>query len=171
LKFSSIVSVWVFGFSNLFLSLSANAVEPPPAGKVADLAWMSGHYEGVVGKDGAVVEENWLQPKAGSIGSLVRNTKSGTTAIMEIIVVEEENNSLVLHLQQWKPGYKPVYETPLLMRLSELGKNRVMFEAVGEGAFKKLGYRREGSKFIITVVTANGQFEVPLDAGASAAAK
>ena len=152
----------VFSFSIFCLVAPGFAAEGGPAAKVSDLAWMTGHWESAPSDDGTFFEENWTQSKAGTIASLVRNTKGNTTTILELVVIEEVKGSLVLHLQQWEPGYKPRPEGVLVMKLLEIGKNKVIFEAVGEGILKKLGYRREGKKFIILGTTAEGQFEAPL---------
>jgi hypothetical protein len=156
------VLTFVFGFLIFCLITPAFTAAGGPAGKVSDLIWMTGHWEGALRDAGTFLEENWARPKAGTIASLVRSTKGDTTTTMELLVIEEVEGSLVLHLQQWGPGYQPRPEGPVVMKLVEIGKNKVVFEAVGESALRKLGYRREGKNFIISVTNSQGQFDVPL---------
>ena len=133
-----------------------------PSAKVADLAWMAGHWEGSMGPQGTL-EENWTMPKAGSISSLVRATAGDATDMIELIVIEEEEGSLVLRLQQWDAGFKPRTEGPQVMRLIEIGERMVKFEAVSEGGLEALGYSSpEEGKFVISVKTAQGAFDIPL---------
>ncbi|TDJ41272.1 MAG: hypothetical protein E2O61_00105, partial [Gammaproteobacteria bacterium] len=57
---------------------------------VADLAWMSGSWSGPAGP--GTLEENWIHPVDGSIASLVRMTGGGTTSMVELIIIEEEDD-------------------------------------------------------------------------------
>ena len=134
-----------------------------PAAMVADLAWMTGHYKGATGN--GTIEENWAKPDGGSIASLVRATDGEKTTMIELIVVEEEEGSLVLRLQQWDPGFAPRSEGPQVMKLIESAENKVVFEDVSGGGLKKLGYSREGDQFTISITTAQGaDFAIPLTA-------
>jgi uncharacterized protein DUF6265 len=139
-----------------------------PAAKVADLAWMSGHWSGSMGPNGTL-EENWIQPNAKSIASLVRGTNGEATNMIEMIVIEEENGTLMLRVQQWNPGYTPRTPSPQVMKLVESAPNKVKFESTGEGGLKTLGYSRPApDKFVISIETAQGQkFDIPLSGKAS----
>ena len=137
--------------------------ETPPA-SVADLAWMTGTWSGPVG-GGNVLEENWTVPKAGSIQSLVRMTGPNGTSMVELIVIEEEEGTLRLRLQQWDPGMKPRTEGPSVMTLAEMGENTVAFQAEEGAMFDKLRYTRDGDSFTISITNPNGsQFDIPLKA-------
>ena len=145
----------------LLFALPASAADNPPA-KVSDLAWMTGHWEGAA--MGGTLEENWSEPKDGSIASLVRATGNGATSMIELIVIEEEEGSLTLRLQQWNPGFEPRTPGPQVMRLVEIGDKKVVFENTGEGTLGKLGYSSpEEGKFVISITTPTGQsFDIPL---------
>ena len=133
------------------------------AASIADLAWMTGTWSGAAGP--GVLEENWTVPRDGSIQSVVRMTSGGQTSMVELIVIEEEDDTLVLRLQQWDPGMKPRTEAPTVMKLSELGENMVAFSVVGEGMFNTLGYSRDGDTFTISITNADGSsFDIPLTA-------
>ncbi|MDE0348092.1 MAG: DUF6265 family protein [Gammaproteobacteria bacterium] len=138
----------------LTFALSAGADQHPT---VDDLAWMTGSWAGPVG-GGMTLEENWILPVDGSMASLVRMTGNGATSMVEMIVIEEENDSLVLRLQQWDPGFVPRTPGPHTLTLRELGDNRVSFEAGDDAAFRNLTYSRpEPDTFVIEVDMGGGQ--------------
>ncbi|MGE0621459.1 MAG: DUF6265 family protein [Pseudomonadales bacterium] len=140
------------------------AVLLPGAGAqagVADLAWMSGTWSGPAGP-GATLEENWTRPASGSIGALVRMSRDGVTSMVELIVVEEAGDSLVLHIQQWDPGYQPRPAGAQRMELEHLGENTVTFRATSEGGMAGLTYSRpDADTFTIEVALADGN-KIPI---------
>ena len=120
------------------------------APSVSALAWMTGTWAGRAGP--GELEENWTVPKAGSIQAMVRMTGGGKTSMVEVIVIEEEEGTLRLRLQQWDPGFKPRTPEPTVFDLKELGENTVAFTAVSEGAtMSALRYTRDGDKFTISI--------------------
>ncbi|MEM8766923.1 MAG: DUF6265 family protein [Pseudomonadota bacterium] len=131
---------------------------------IDDLAWMTGSWAGPAGPD-VTLEENWTQPKAGSIGAWVRMYGPDGTAMVEFIVIEEKDDSLVLHLQQWGPGYEPRPGSPQTMELVTQEDSLVRFKAVTPGGLAGLSYSREGSTFTVGVETADGNsFPIVLEA-------
>ena len=127
----------------------ALAAYGPPA-KIGDLAWMTGHWSGAM--PNGTLEENWIQPTAKSIASLVRSTGADATTMIELIVIEEENGTLVLRVQQWNPGFAPRTPGPQVMKLQSSAPNKVVFETTGEGGLKTLGYSRPApDKFVISI--------------------
>ena len=87
-------------------------------------------------------KENWTTPRAGSIQALVRMTGDGKTRMVELIVIEEEEGTLRLRLQQWDAGYKPRTPGPQVMKLIDLGENTVAFKSETEGDIAELRYTR-----------------------------
>ncbi|MDP7575367.1 MAG: DUF6265 family protein [Pseudomonadales bacterium] len=132
---------------------------------IGNLAWMTGGWAGPAGP-GVTLEENWIQPTDGSIASLVRMTGNGSTSMVELIVIEEEDNTLMLRIKQWDPGFKPRTPEPQVMKLISLGDNQVGFEAVSPGGMKTLAYSRpESDKFNIDIETSQGaKFQINLSA-------
>ena len=125
---------------------------------VQDLQWMSGTWTGSVG--GPVkLQENWTGPEAGSIQSLVRMTAGDTTTMVELIVIEDIDDGLQLHIQQWDKGYVPRAGGAQRMTMESVGENFVKFKDASGGGLKTLQYSRPGnaSTFVIDIVTAMGQ--------------
>ena len=132
------------------------------ANGVKDLAWMTGSWEGPIGA--SVLEENWSRPLDGSISALVRSRGEGKTTMIELIVIEQENDSLVLRVQQWDPGFSTRTPGTQVMALQSIGKNRVGFVSTGEGGLKTLAYSRPSKdKFNIDIETSDGaKFQINL---------
>ena len=150
----------VLGCGTASVSAADKAPTDGPA-TVAALAWMTGTWAGPVGP--GELEENWTAPKAGAIQAVVRMTGGGTTAMVELIVIEEEEGTLRLRLQQWDPGFKPRTPEPQLMDLIELGDNTVAFKARAAGDIAELRYTRDGDKFTISIINGAGAaFDLPL---------
>ena len=125
---------------------------------VQDLQWMSGTWTGSVG--GPVkLQENWTVPEAGSIQSLVRMTAGDTTTMVELIVIEDIDDGLQLHIQQWDKGYVPRAGGAQRMIMESVGENFVKFKDASGGGLKTLQYSRPGnaSTFVIDIVTAMGK--------------
>lgn len=128
---------------------------------VAALSWMTGTWAGAAGP--GELEENWTVPKAGAIQAVVRMTTNGKTSMVELIVIEEEAESLTLRLQQWDPGFKPRTPTPATMKLVELGDHTVAFESTSETQIAKLRYTRRGDSFTIAIEDpTGGTLTIPL---------
>ena len=136
----------------LFASCAAAGVT------VQDLQWMSGTWTGTLG--GTVkLQENWTVPEAGSIQSLVRMTAGDATTMVELIVVEEIDDGLQLHIQQWDKGYVPRAGGAQRMTMESIGDHYVKFKDARGGGIKTLQYSRPGNAraFVIDIVTAMGQ--------------
>lgn len=131
--------------------------------KVTDLGWMTGSWAGPMGAQ--TLEENWTQPMGSSILSFIRFTGDGQTGMIEMIVIEEEGDSLVFRVRQWLPGFVPRTTEPQTMTLAAIGERQVSFEAES-GAFRRLTYSRPTAEsFNIDVETRDGQtFQINLRA-------
>jgi len=129
---------------------------------IEDLQWMSGIWAGPVGA--ATLEENWAQPHNDSMVAVVRIMAEGKTSMVELIVIEPENNSLVLRLQQWDPGFSPRTPKPQTMKLKSHSHNRVTFVGTQTEGLKELTYSRpDWNQFNIDIVPAEGPgFQVKL---------
>ena len=98
------------------------------------------------------------------LAALDASTANGATNMIELIVIEEENDTLTLRVQQWNPGFKPRSPEPQVMKLVSSAPNKIVFESTGAGGLKTLGYSRpEPGKFVISIELPTGQkFDIPL---------
>ena len=140
--------------------VGAPALGQEPAGQVSDLAWMTGHYKGSTGNGS--LEEHWAKPDGGSIASLVRSTTDGKTNMIELIVIEEDGDSLTLRLKQWDPGMDARSEGFQIMKLIQLGNKKVVFKGTSDDGLQQLGYSLSGDQFTIAIETAQGALDILL---------
>src|SRR5690606_21778395 len=126
-----------------------------PTATSGQLSWMTGNYAGAVGPN--TLEENWIGAEAGSISAMVRMIGPNGTSMFEMITIEEVDGSLVLHLQQFDPGFKPRTPEPLEMKLAMIANNHVHFVNTGSTGMKSLGYTLSGDTFTIHVEQPEGQ--------------
>tara|TARA_R100001143_G_scaffold33135_2_gene31740 strand:- start:101 stop:607 length:507 start_codon:yes stop_codon:yes gene_type:complete len=137
------------------LGLGASfALAQPPAATIEDLDWMTGNYAGQLGPN--VLEENWIGAEGGSIAAMVRMTGPNGTSMFEMITIEEVDGSLVLHLQQFNPGFQPRTPEPMKMELAMIMDNHVHFNNVGETGMRSLGYTLDGDTFTIHIEQPDG---------------
>ena len=143
-------------------SITTAAFAAGPAATIDQLDWMTGNWAGQLGPN--QLEENWIATEGGSIAAMVRMTGSGATSMFEMITIEEVDGSLVLHIQQWDPGFEPRSESPQKMELEEITANSVKFRAVTEGGMSSLGYSHpDAESFIIHVGRPDGStLDLPL---------
>ena len=137
------------GHARVATALAAVLFAAGPAASIDDLAWMTGTYAGALGQN--QLEENWIKAEGGSIAAMVRSTGGGATGMFEMITIEEVEGSLVLHIQQFNPGFVPRTPAPQKMELETIGDHQVQFRAVSEGGMRSLGYTKNGDTFTIHV--------------------
>ena len=152
---------WMVG-SLLATLLASQSLAAGPAATIDQLSWMTGNWAGQLGPN--QLEENWIATEGGSIAAMVRMTGSGSTSMFEMITIEEMDGSLVLHIQQWDPGFQPRTESAQKMELEESTANSVKFRAVSEGGMATLGYSHpDANSFIIHVGRPDGNvLDIPL---------
>ena len=144
-----------FAFILATLTSLATSVYAGPPADIDQLSWMTGNWAGALGPN--QLEENWISGEGNSIAAMVRMTANDATSMFEMITIEEVEGSLVLHIQQWSPGFEPRSPSAQKMELSEITENSVHFVAVSEGGMKSLGYSHPTPEsFIIHVEQATG---------------
>ena len=122
---------------------------------IANLSWMTGSWSGAMGP--ATLEENWTQARSGTIASLVRLTTPEGTGMVEIVNIQEMDGTLVLHLQQWGPGFTALAPAQKML-LDRSGEHTVTFKAASPGGLKQLTYSRPAdNEFEVAVITADDQ--------------
>jgi hypothetical protein len=144
------------------LTFVANSAFAGPPASIEQLGWMTGNWAGMLGPN--QLEENWISTEGSSLAAMVRMTGGEATSMFEMITIEEVDGSLVLHIQQWDPGFQPRSEAPQKMELEEITANSVKFKAVSEGGMATLGYSHpDAESFIIHVGQPDGNvLDLPL---------
>ena len=140
----------------------ANTGFAAPAADIQQLNWMTGNWAGNLGPN--QLEENWIATEGRTLMAAVRMTGEGATSMFEMITIEESDGSLVLHIQQWDPGFVPRTETAQKLELAEITENSVKFKDVSGFGMPTLGYSHPDSDtFIIHVGQEDGStFDIEL---------
>ena len=129
---------------------------------VEDLSFMKGRWAGALGP--ATLEETWNDPKAGTMVAVVRMSSPEGTVFVELIIISEENDSLVLRLQQFSPAYEKLIEMHT-MTLSDISENSVSFTSDSETGLTKLTYTRvSDTEFTLSGENPQGPVTAPLQA-------
>lgn len=154
----------------MVLALGATAMaDVREAPRVGDLAWMTGSWTGPFGEQ--TLEENWSVPAGGTIACLVRITGGGQTSMVELILIEEVDDSLLFRVRQWLPGFVPRRPEPQIMTLAQISDRRVSFDGTGDSDFVHLTYSRPSQDvFQIDVEPREGEpFQIRLRKNGAAA--
>tara|TARA_B100000780_G_scaffold232408_2_gene172373 strand:- start:618 stop:1130 length:513 start_codon:yes stop_codon:yes gene_type:complete len=159
MKLNKLLSTLSF---SVLATLAGSSFAAGPAATIDQVGWMTGNWAGQLGPN--QLEENWISTEGKSIAAMVRMTGGDATSMFEMITIEEVDGSLVLHIQQWDPGFAPRTESPQKMELSEITSNSVKFVAVSEGGMASLGYSHpDAESFIIHVGRPDGgTLDIPL---------
>ena len=142
--------------ATMLLVASAPVFAQGATAKVADLGWMTGSYAN------DTLEENWAEPKGGSIAALVRGYGDGANNLIELIVVEEVRGSLVLRWKQWNPGMEERTAGFEVMDLVDIGDKTVAFKDRGEDGTQSVRYSLSGDTFTISMSTSRGDSDISL---------
>lgn len=143
------------------LLLASTSVLGAPS--VADLQFMKGRWAGPLGP--ATLEETWNDPKAGTMVAVVRMSSPQGTVFVELIIISEENDTLVLRLRQFSPAYESLTPGIQKMTMASQTDHSITFIADGDAGLKKLTYTRVSEKeFTLDGVSAQGPFKAELQA-------
>ena len=107
---------------------------------VEELSWLTGSWEGPI--NGNILEETWLEPRAGTIIALVRMTNEVGTDFVEIIHIKELNGTLELHLKLFDNALSPTTPKAHKFELTKIDKDYISFKGISPGAHRTLSYSR-----------------------------
>lgn len=118
--------------------LKLDKKENMPKAKVADLAWLAGHWEGdgLSGK----VEEFWSPPVGDNLIGMFRLMKDGKTHFTEFFSIVAEGESLVLKLKHFGPDLVGWEEKDKFVEF------RLVKLSPTEANFDGLTYRKNGDQ-------------------------
>ena len=109
-------------------TLHLNDEQTSPPAKIEDIAWLSGHWQGQVW-DGTI-QQVWSMPSAGSMMAAFKFIKDDKVKFYELLIISEENNSLVLKLKHFSATLEGWEEKEdyLAFKLVKLTPKRAYFD-------------------------------------------
>ena len=127
----------------------AQAQTQPKGGSVADVSFISGHWQATQ-PDGRTIEGVWLPQNGGNILGFMRMMKGGKADLYEILAYEQSEQGLVSLVKHFKPGLVGTEEKDKQDRYNfiEASKGRAIFEKEGE-ALRILYEKRADNQFVI----------------------
>ena len=117
------------------------AADPKPA-SVADLAWITGQWQGRKGAD--QLDEHWSAPGGGTMMGMFRWIKDGKILVYELLVIEDSATGPVLTFRHFGAGLIGWEEKdkPIRCPLAGGGPGEAPFAC--EGGSTRLTFRRAG---------------------------
>lgn len=123
----------------------AAASHASPGARVADLAWISGHWQNADG--GALSEEVWTEPRGdGMLGMWRFVAKDGRARVLELLAIAEEETGPVLRLRHFDRALvaREDKDKPLALALVSLDgpARRAVFEGPSPEGMVRLRYHQ-----------------------------
>ena len=110
---------------------------------LADLAWMTGHWAGAVGR--AHSEEHWIAPAAGVMLGVSRTAAQDRLLSFEFLRIEKRTDGIHYVAQ---PGGRP----PTDFKLTKSGPNSAVFENPQHDHPKIIAYRLEDPGTLVATI-------------------
>ena len=101
-------------------TLTKSAGATPVKASLADMSWLTGHWEGEA--LGGISEEIWSGPGGGAMMGMYRLVKDGKPVFYELLTIVEENGSLVMRLKHFHSNLKGWEEKDKTVDFAYLGK-------------------------------------------------
>lgn len=113
--------------------MASNFAQTPAAqAKLSDLSFIEGHWQGTA--FGGPIEALWSAPTGDNMLGSMRMMKDDKVNLYEILVIEQTPQGPMILVKHFKPGLigQEEKDKPDRYALIELGKERAVFEKVGE---------------------------------------
>lgn len=109
-------------------TLQLEAGQASPAAKIADAAWIQGHWRGEA--FGGITEEIWSPPLGGSMMCAFKLVVNEEVKFYELVTLLEENGSLILRLKHFHANLKgwETKEETVDFHLVKISENAIYFE-------------------------------------------
>lgn len=136
-----------------------SASHPAPSNRLADLAWLEGHWRDESG--GSLSEEIWTAPAGDSLMGMWRWARDGKVRVFELLAIKAEEGKLVLRLRHFDPKLmaREDKDRPLAWPLIRSGPREAVFEgpeASGQGT-ARLTYRRPDENTLVVILEKGGK--------------
>ncbi|MGP1273067.1 MAG: DUF6265 family protein [Phycisphaerales bacterium] len=148
--------------ASICISLLATVASTKPP-TIVDLAFLAGSWRAELGP--MIVEEIWLEPRAGNMTGVFRMTGSDGVELLEIMSAAEGDAGVVLHLRHFNEALVPwasEADGPLVASAVVPEPGVAVFTPTdGDAGFQSITYRREGDTMTATVVFAERSGQDP----------
>jgi hypothetical protein len=135
--------LFVAGLALLLMGQAA-----PPA-RVADLGWMSGHWD-TVSANGEWTEESWAPRRGGLMLGYSRSGAGARLREFEFLRIEAGEDGVPAYLAQ--PGGQPA----VAFRLTAHGAGSATFDNPAHDFPQRIVYRRTGDVMVATISALDG---------------
>lgn len=142
---------------------AAQAPPGPVPARIADVAWMAGHWRGEI--EGAVSEEVWAAPEGDTMIGMWRLVLPGGKArVLELLLLREDGEGVTLYLRHFDPQLvaREEKDRPLALRLVRRGEREAAFEGPAVAAYGgsvRIEYRRPSEDLLVSVLERAGKRE------------
>ncbi|MEZ5891925.1 MAG: DUF6265 family protein [Parvularculaceae bacterium] len=123
-KIGALTAPFILGVAALF-PLTAHAQIQH---SLSDLAFLEGHWRG---ENGLVFEETWSTAEGGVMTAMARGVSEGKLAVLEYVIVSEEDGALVMRFKHYGADYS-AWEgdgEPVTLTLTAAAPRDVTFSA------------------------------------------
>ena len=130
---------------------------PPISAKIADLAWIQGHWATKFGEN--ELHEIWSPPGGECMMASFRWIKGGKVWMYELLTIAEDGDTIVFrfkHFSRELHGWEEKDEA-LTLLLVELGENLAVFESPGDGKLSRMVFRQESPTELTVRVGGDGE--------------
>lgn len=132
---------------------------PVRAGKAVatleDFAWLAGSW--MQETERATTEEHWTDVRGGTMLGMFRLTVAGTARMHELILLEQEGDSVVMRLRHFGASMRAWEEEPIVFRLTESAEGVYLFTQE-DVPTTTLEYRRtEDGSLVVTLSKRNDE--------------
>ena len=95
---------------------------------LSDLAFLEGRWRG--GDEGFVFEETWNSAEGGVMTGMARGVRGGELAVLEYIVVSEEEDGVFMRFKHFRADYSTWEDDePLTLRFTQAKEGDVIFHS------------------------------------------
>lgn len=146
----------------LFWILTLSGVAAAAQPSLDQAAWLAGHWQTQF-QDGTLAEELWIAPAGGVMAGLYRQTGPDGFDVAELLLLADAVGGPILRFKHFRSDYS-TWEgngPPVVLRLTQAGPDRLVFDAEDGGPVKRIVYGRRGADALeVDVVLADGRFSL-----------
>ena len=135
----------------LALTLLTLALGQVPSRPTIDrVVWLQGCW--AMERDGRLVEEQWLAPRASSMLGVGRTTRGATLVDYEMVLIRERGEQLSYEAH-------PANQQPAVFMATALGERTIVFENLKHDFPQRIGYERSSADRLVAWIEGpqNGQ--------------